>query len=902
MSKILFICPHLSTGGSPQVTLNKIEFLIKENHVQVVEYSFLSSLFVVQRNKILKLVRGENFHSLSGSHPEKMNRLIEIVEKFRPDIVSVEEFPEMFADVNEFAWFYEHLSEKSIKIIESTHDSSFRIENKIVLPDEFLFVSQHTKLKYSYLNIPTNVVEYPVEHKPQDKKSAREKLGLRHDLKHVIIVGLFTPRKNQAYAVQIAEMLLDSNIQFHFLGNQAENFTYYWKPIMEVLPSNCVIWGERDDVEVFVEAADLFLFPSKGDDNNKELNPIAIKEAAIYQTLPKLFYNLEVYLGKYDELYSYEYLTGDPKEDSKLVLNLTNGFASFDNEDEIIIVGTYPNLNERKILTKECISSLKSLRRKIMLVSHYKVPEDIQEMVDYYIFDAHNPLTFHSYYTQFFNYSSQYDAIININGLKDSNQSLTVLTNLYNGFKAAKSYGFKKAFYITYDVIVNPDDLSTIHHSLKCINDVTKAYVAFLPTPLGHGLQTTAMTFDIDCFLERFDDVRNAEDYNRICESISAHNFLEDYMYKVLVKKYPSGTYVGSYNEKGTFLVNSGLGVSSNSEYYSIIPIKDSEEDFMFYFYSYNLDNRKLQVTINNNQSYTTHLITIKENREFKTPIRYQSGSVEIKMEFIDGDNIYKVEKYVMNESNIQKYRNTGSFKWKKRPKIKLVHLQTTLELDKEIQSREQLRQVADHGWEYVLHQNKPYEGLPPKHNCVRPDCVSITLFDEEKVQQIGTALTPSHYGCYDSFKTGILSEFSDDLDFIIVCEGDCKLLLSVNDFVYKVEAACSVVNDQNIGYMSFGDTKTLEHGWLQSPVVQDLPNTDVFITNHIIGLQCIMFPKKVKSWLFENLRVSPWDGADMFFNMIFTNSPYKMGIVNERYTSQFDGYSLIDKQQKHFL
>ena len=271
-------------------------------------------------------------------------------------------------------------------------------------------------------------------------------------------------------------------------------------------------------------------------------------------------------------------------------------------------------------------------------------------------------------------------------------------------------------------------------------------------------------------------------------------------------------------------------------------------------------------------------------------------------LEFIDGDNIYKVEKYVMNESNIQKYRNTGSFKWKKRPKIKLVHLQTTLNSEKEIKSRNQLSEVSKHGWQYVLHQNQPYIDLPPKHNCVRPNCVSLNLYSEFVVQMEGTALTPAHYGCYESFRMGLLSEFSDNIDYIIMCEGDCKVEMEISEFVSKVESACSVVKQNNIGYISFGDRNTLEHGWLQSPVIQELPNTDVFITNHIIGLQCIMFPKMIKDWLFNSLRHHPWDGADMYFNMIFGDSPYKMAIVKERYTSQFDGYSLIDKQEKKFL
>ena len=145
------------------------------------------------------------------------------------------------------------------------------------------------------------------------------------------------------------------------------------------------------------------------------------------------------------------------------------------------------------------------------------------------------------------------------------------------------------------------------------------------------------------------------------------------------------------------------------------------------------------------------------------------------------------------------------------------------------------------------------------------------------------------------------MSEF-EDCDFLIVCEGDCKIEVQLNDFAKKVFEAAKICDENNIGYFSFGDTRTLEHGWLQSPKIQDIPNQDLlFVTNHIIGLQCIMFPKFVKSWLKNKLRYEKWDASDMYFNQIFKNSQYRMGILNKRITSQFDGFSLIDKQNKQF-
>jgi hypothetical protein len=231
------------------------------------------------------------------------------------------------------------------------------------------------------------------------------------------------------------------------------------------------------------------------------------------------------------------------------------------------------------------------------------------------------------------------------------------------------------------------------------------------------------------------------------------------------------------------------------------------------------------------------------------------------------------------------------------RPKIKLVHIQTTLNDEREKSSRRSLEQVTDYGWEYIIHTNHPYKDMPPRHNCVRPDSVSMELFDSETATRLGTALTPAHYGCYEAFKNAILSEFND-CDYLIVCEGDCIVEVDVDSFIHKVEKCALMLDKSDIKIMSFGDKDTLEQGWPQSPIVKEV-NDDMYITNHIIGLQCIMFPASVSIYLKEQLRRHKWDAADLYFNIIFEGT--NMGIVYDRLTTQADGYSLIDKQYKTF-
>jgi FkbM family methyltransferase len=172
---------------------------------------------------------------------------------------------------------------------------------------------------FAPLKIESDVVEYPIEYKTKsDRESSLQLLGLDPNLTHFVNVGLFTPRKNQSEIVEYARRLIDQPVQFHFIGNQAVNFQYYWEPIMKDLPSNCKVWGERKDVDSFYNAMDVFLFTSKGTVKDKETSPLVIREA-IGWNIQSLLYNLPVYCGMYDSYPNLNWLTHNFESNLKLI-------------------------------------------------------------------------------------------------------------------------------------------------------------------------------------------------------------------------------------------------------------------------------------------------------------------------------------------------------------------------------------------------------------------------------------------------------------------------------------------------------------------------------------------------------------------------------------------------------
>ena len=311
MQKILFIAPHLSTGGMPQYLYKEMESLINDFEVYCIEWDNITGgKLVIQRDRIEKLL-GKKLITLG----ENKSKLFDYISEIKPDIIHLQEIPEHFITYEIANKLYS--KNRSYIIVETSHDSSGDPRKKLFFPDKFMFVSKWQIEQYKSLEIPSVLVEYPIEYveRTKSREELLKSLRLDPNKKHIINVGLFTPRKNQAEVIEYARMLIDYPIQFHFIGNQADNFKTYWEPLMKNFPKNCKWWGERNDVETFYQMADLMLFTSRGTNNDKETSPLVIREAISHRT-PSLIYNLPVYLGMYDHYDNLKFLNFENKKDN----------------------------------------------------------------------------------------------------------------------------------------------------------------------------------------------------------------------------------------------------------------------------------------------------------------------------------------------------------------------------------------------------------------------------------------------------------------------------------------------------------------------------------------------------------------------------------------------------------
>jgi autotransporter strand-loop-strand O-heptosyltransferase len=502
-TKILYLMSHISTGGMPQFVLKRIQTLLDYTdsfEIFVAEYDDYGKIFPVQRNQIMKLV-GDNFYSLG----ENKMRVMEIVRTEEIDIVHLDEMPESMNNDRLFTDLYRN--DRKWRIVETCHTSSFKPHSeKRFHPDLYAFCTPWHESIFAGMDAKFVTIPYPIDYKydaefnPNTWRASRLILGFEKNKTHVINVGLWTPGKNQKEGIEIARKYPD--MMFHFIGNQAGNFEDYWRPLINDLPDNVKVWGERTDISTFMEAADIFMFNS-----TFELNPLVLREA-IGHSLPIVARNLPQYAGMYDDYINpidtdlntlkcdykiptdntslifglrheetYNKLLELPVKEQKPVIiqhyvdqpYLEIKGINLDKKDDeaVSIVLAHPNNEFRKELLKNC---LKRLNTNIILSANYPIEEDTQALCDYVIYTKENPLL---YQDEFKKYNvAYYHFHTNEKGEKvyelfEKEHGYCVYMLMRNGVEYAKKLGYKKVNIINYDYEITR---TTINENLNILD------------------------------------------------------------------------------------------------------------------------------------------------------------------------------------------------------------------------------------------------------------------------------------------------------------------------------------------------------------------------------------------------------------------------------------------------
>lgn len=204
---------------------------------------------------------------------------------------------------------------------------------------------------------------------------------------------------------------------------------------------------------------------------------------------------------------------------------------------------------------------------------------------------------------------------------------------------------------------------------------------------------------------------------------------------------------------------------------------------------------------------------------------------------------------------------------------IKLVHLLSCPNDERERTSVSQLSSLAKYGFQYVQHINPPYVGTVPKYQGV----TTCLLGEYPEFYLRGP------YGCYSAHKRAVLEEF--DTPFLMVCECDCILNISPEKFVEKIVILANAMLKENLICISIGGEEDSRCCYLREET-QELLFPWLFYYTH-----CLLYQKSER--FTKTLKTTNWEFYDIFLSRIRGDNPC-IAITQEQYATQHPGKSLI--------
>lgn len=226
-----------------------------------------------------------------------------------------------------------------------------------------------------------------------------------------------------------------------------------------------------------------------------------------------------------------------------------------ENKD-LIIVGSYPNTQKGIEILKSCLESLIN-DFDLLLSTHYPVDIELQNLINYYIYDIKNDFIKNKNWFFWADYPNFYcESHTDENYVR---HDFAVYRQIINGINFAKDY-YDSFFYLEGDCIFEKTDIERIKQlKYDAVKENKKA--AFFCFP--DFISTTVFYSDIKFFVETFPITKTINEYNLSCETISSNYLLENFFHNNLKVNQKENYVLKLENIQPTdYFKNSKLGLS----------------------------------------------------------------------------------------------------------------------------------------------------------------------------------------------------------------------------------------------------------------------------------------------------------------------------------------------------
>lgn len=319
----------------------------------------------------------------------------------------------------------------------------------------------------------------------------------------------------------------------------------------------------------------------------------------------------------------------------------------------LIVVGSYPSTKEAENVLIESLSRLKT-HFDILLVTHLPVSENIQKMVQYFVYDHRNemiPTNFSAYHYWVWNP----DPFFYYQVTNNQPHAFAVYRSLMNAVNLIKD-SYDDFFYVEGDSLFSEKDIQ----KLKTLKDLAKSNKKSATFFSSKGFIGTWVFYSqVDFFIKNLYFPKNVENYISECKRIGSYGILENFLYNTLENRGVLDLFYSIDNEEfidyfkesniNMIAVKNEKRVKNLSYFAEVLPVQNTEDQLAFCYITHDegLFEKPVDVYLEDEK------ITTLPIGKFYAAIRIYPKTDNFSIKFSNGDTYSFNKKTIFDKKDI---------------------------------------------------------------------------------------------------------------------------------------------------------------------------------------------------------------------------------------------------------
>ena len=251
---------------------------------------------------------------------------------------------------------------------------------------------------------------------------------------------------------------------------------------------------------------------------------------------------------------------------------------------------------------------------------------------------------------------------------------------------------------------------------------------------------------------------------------------------------------------------------------------------------------------------------------------------------------------YDQVDKKIFESRKSRLFDIDRGKRVKIVHL-LLKPLDGPYAEKQNMSMQKWNGIKQYVSAYTQLFSYPNRTELPAESCADPGMIRESQPEDGGPWISYGHYGAYVAHRRALLEEFGEDIDALVVVEGDVVFDISPADMAFRIHKALEFAEEHGGSLVTFGN---VGFGLASEASIRDttVPMGDYTKIDHFVSAHCYMVTKKEREQMQHKLRTEKWHAWDIW---LYWNYDKRVPIfrTKEPLVYEPEGFSMIDFKTK---